>query len=59
MIGMSWTNSLPSGQGLARGSHLQKQDMVDMVGVIRHWGETLVKWPVAVDENNGPRSGWL
>lgn len=31
--------------------------MVDMVRVIRNWGKTFVKWPVAVDENNGPNRG--
>jgi glucosylceramidase len=31
--------------------------MQDMVHVIRNWGKTFVKWPVAVDENNGPNRG--
>jgi glucosylceramidase len=43
--------------GFNGGSRQQKQDMVDMVGVIRNWGKTFVKWPVAVDENNGPNRG--
>ena len=28
-----------------------------MVHVTRNWGKTFVKWPVAVDENNGPNRG--
>jgi glucosylceramidase len=43
--------------GFSGGNRQQKQDMVDMVGIIRNWGKTFVKWPVAVDENNGPNRG--
>jgi len=43
--------------GFGGGSRQQKQDMQDMVHVIRNWGKTFVKWPVAVDENNGPNRG--
>lgn len=43
--------------GFSGGSRQQKQDMTDMVRVIRNWGKTFVKWPVAVDENNGPNRG--
>lgn len=43
--------------GFAGGSGQQKQDMQDMVHVIRNWGKMFVKWPVAVDENNGPNRG--
>jgi glucosylceramidase len=43
--------------GFDGGSRQQKRDMIDMVKVIRNWGKTFVKWPVAVDENNGPNRG--
>jgi glucosylceramidase len=43
--------------GFAGGSRQQKQDMRDMVTVIRNWGKSFVKWPVAVDEKRGPNVG--
>lgn len=43
--------------GFDGGNRQQKQDMIDMVHVIRNWGKSFVKWPVAVDENNGPNRG--
>jgi len=43
--------------GFNGGSRQQKQDMIDMMRVVRNWGKTFVKWPVAADENNGPNRG--
>lgn len=43
--------------GFAEGSRQQQQDMRDMVGVIRNWGKSFVKWPVATDEHRGPNVG--
>jgi glucosylceramidase len=31
--------------------------MRDLVNVIRNWGKPFVKWPVSVDEHNGPNRG--
>jgi len=43
--------------GFNGGSRQQQQDMHDLVNVIRNWGKSFVKWPVAVDEHNGPNRG--
>jgi glucosylceramidase len=43
--------------GFTEGSRQQQQDMRDMVRVIRNWGKSFVKWPVAVDEKQGPHRG--
>lgn len=43
--------------GFDGGSRQPQQDMRDQVNVIRNWGKSFVKWPVAVDEDNGPNRG--
>jgi glucosylceramidase len=43
--------------GFSDGSRQHKRDMRDLVAVIRNWGKSLVKWPVAADEHNGPHLG--
>jgi glucosylceramidase len=43
--------------GFSGGSRQQQQDMRDLVNVTRNWGKSFVKWPVAVDEHNGPNRG--
>ena len=43
--------------GFDAGSRQHRQDMRDMVNVIRNWGKSFVKWPVAVNENRGPNRG--
>jgi glucosylceramidase len=44
-----------AGSGDGRGQ--QETDMRKMVAVIRNWGKSYVKWPVAADENQGPHNG--
>jgi glucosylceramidase len=34
-----------------------KQDFQDMVGVLRNWSQSFVKWNLALDENRGPIIG--
>jgi glucosylceramidase len=43
--------------GFNDGSSQEKRDFEDIVGVIRNWGKSIVKWPVAADENHGPNIG--
>ena len=43
--------------GFGGGRRQQQQDMRDLVNVSRNWGKSFVKWPVAVDEHNGPNRG--
>jgi glucosylceramidase len=43
--------------GFDGGAANKRQDMRDLVNVIRNWGKPFVKWPVAVDEPNGPNRG--
>jgi len=43
--------------GFDGGAANKRQDMRDLVNVIRNWGKSFVKGPVAVDEPNGPNRG--
>ena len=43
--------------GWADGRDQQERDMRMMVSVIRNFGKSFVKWPVASDEQNGPHIG--
>jgi glucosylceramidase len=43
--------------GFSDGISQQETDMRKMVAVIRNWGKSYVKWPVASDENHGPHNG--
>lgn len=43
--------------GFTVGSKQQKRDLRDIIGVMRNWGKSFVKWPVAADENYGPYHG--
>ena len=51
------TNSSPNAQASTVAAASKRQDMRDLVNVIRNWGKSFVKWPVAVDEPNGPNRG--
>ena len=56
-IRMESTDSSPHAPALGGGSRQQQQDMRDLVNVSPNWGKSFVKWPVAVDEHNGPNRG--
>jgi glucosylceramidase len=43
--------------GFSAGARQHRQDLRDMVRVIRNWGKSFVKWPVAADEKHGPHLG--
>ncbi|MBV2353423.1 RICIN domain-containing protein [Streptomyces sp. J2-1] len=35
----------------------QREDMNNIIDYTRNWGKSVVKWSLAVDQNNGPHSG--
>jgi glucosylceramidase len=51
------TNSSPNAQASTVAAASERHHMRDLVNVIRNWGKSFVKGPVAVDEPNGPNRG--
>ena len=51
------TNSSPNAQASTVAAASKRQDMRDLVNVIRNWGKSFVKWPVAVDEPQWSQPG--
>jgi glucosylceramidase len=35
----------------------QREDMENIIGYTRNWGQSVVKWSLAVDQNGGPHNG--
>lgn len=38
-------------------SNQQTEDMLNIIDYTRHWGRSVVKWSLAVDQNRGPHNG--